>query len=77
VLIDDRAPPPSGRDDRAAIEPNWRLIGWCAAAAILIFAGSYASGFAVFLIICAAVYAICRAVAELMDYAEGLSEWRQ
>jgi hypothetical protein len=76
VLIDDRAPPPVN-DDPRAIEPNWRVIGWIAAAAILIFAGGYASGFTVFLIICGAVYAVCRAMTELVDYADGLREWRQ
>jgi hypothetical protein len=76
VLIDDRAPPPLN-DGRRAIEPNWRVIGWIAVAAILIFAGSHASGFTVFLIICAAVYAVCRAMTELVDYADGLREWRQ
>jgi hypothetical protein len=76
MLIDDRTPAPH-EDGRRAIEPNWRVIGWIAAAAILIFAGGHASGFAVFLIICAAVYAVCRAMTELVDYADGLREWRQ
>ena len=77
MLIDDRAPPPLNGDDRRAIEPNWRVIGWSAAAAILFFAGTQASGFAVFLILCATIYAACRAATELVDYAGGLREWRQ
>jgi hypothetical protein len=76
VLIDDRTPPPID-DDRPAIEPNWRAIGWCAAALILFFAASRASGVAVFLLICATIYAACRAGTELVDYADGLREWRQ
>jgi hypothetical protein len=77
VLIDDRAPPPFNDGKRSAIEPNWRVVGWLAAAAILIFAGGHASGVVVFLIICAAVYAVCHAATELVDYADGLREWRQ
>jgi hypothetical protein len=77
MLIDDRAPPPPSRGDRAPIEPNWRAIGWCAAAVVLFFAASEASGLAVFLIVCATMYAACRAGVELIGYADGLRDWRQ
>jgi hypothetical protein len=74
VLIDDRMPSDDGRQP---IEVNWRVVGWLAAAAILIFAGIHATGFVAYLIVCATVYAICRAVTGAVDYWEGLREWRQ
>jgi hypothetical protein len=74
VLIDDRVPPDDGRQP---IEPNWRLIGWLAAAAILVFAGIHASGFVAYLILCATVYSVCKALVSVGSYEFGLREWRQ
>jgi hypothetical protein len=76
VLIDDRSPPPSN-GDRPAIDPNWRVVGWFAAAGVLGFAGAHAAGFVAFLILCATVYAVCRGFLELIPYGDGLREWRQ
>ena len=76
VLIDDRVPPPA-RDERRPIEPNWRVIGWLAAAAVLIFAGVHTTGFTAYLIICATVYAVCKAIVSIRTYDFGLREWRQ
>jgi hypothetical protein len=76
VLIDDRVPSQPG-DDRPAIEPNWRAVGWVAAAVLLAFAAGNATGFPAYLILCATVYAVCRAATTLLDYGDGLREWRQ
>ena len=74
MLIDDRLPP---REERPAIEPNWRVAGWLAAAAVLIYAGVHTTGFVAYLIICATVYAVCRAILSIGSYDLGLREWRQ
>lgn len=74
MLIDDRIPPDDGR---ASIEPNWRLIGWLAVAAVLVFAGVHTTGFVAYLILCATVYAVCRALVSVGSYDFGLREWRQ
>jgi hypothetical protein len=74
VLIDDRVPPDEGR---RPIEPNWRLIGWLTAAAVLVFAGIHTRGFVAYLILCATVYAVCRAAVSVGSYDFGLREWRQ
>ena len=75
MLIDDRVPPPE--QDRQPIEPNWRVIGWLAAAGVLVFAGVHTSGFIAYLIICATVYAVSRALVSVSSYDFGLREWRQ
>lgn len=74
MLIDDRVPPD---DERRAIEPNWRLIGWLVVAGVLVFAGIHTSGFVAYLILCATVYAVCRAAVSVGSYEFGLREWRQ
>jgi hypothetical protein len=76
VLIDDRG---SGRpgDDRSPVQPNWRVVGFLTASAVLVFAATHARGLVAYLIVCAAVYAMGRAVVELVDYGHGLREWRQ
>jgi hypothetical protein len=74
VLIDDRVPP---RDERPAIEPNWRVIGWLAVSGVLVFAGIRTTGFAAYLIICATVFAVCKALTSVGGYDYGLREWRQ
>jgi hypothetical protein len=73
VLIDDRVP----RDDRPPIEPNWHMVGWLVAAAVLVFAGLHTRGFVAYLIICATVYAVCKAAVSVGGYDFGLREWRQ
>jgi len=74
VLIDDQVPSDAGRQP---VEPNWRLIGWLAAAAILVFAGIHATGFVAYLILCATVFAVCKAAVSVGSYEFGLREWRQ
>jgi len=74
VLIDDRTPAPEARDP---LDVNWPVVGWLAAAAVLVFAGIHTTGFAAYLIICATVYAVCRALVSIRTYDFGLREWRQ
>jgi hypothetical protein len=74
VLIDDRV---SSDGERRALEPNWRLIGWLAVAVVLVFAGIHASGFVAYLILCATVYAVCKALVSVGTYEFGLREWHQ
>jgi hypothetical protein len=74
VLIDDRTP---SHEAREPIEVNWRVVCWLAVAAVLIFAGLHATGFAAYLIVCATVYAVCRALVSIGTYDFGLREWRQ
>jgi hypothetical protein len=74
VLIDDRTPAP---DPREPIDVNWRLVGWLAVAAVLVFAGLRTTGFVAYLIICATVYAVCRALLSVRTYDLGLREWHQ
>ena len=74
MLIDDRVPP---ADERPAIEPNWRVVRWLAVAAVLVFAGVHTTGFTAYLIICATVYAVCKAGVSVRTYDFGLKDWRQ
>jgi hypothetical protein len=74
VLIDDRVPP---ADERPAVEPNWRVIGWLAVAAVLVFAGVRTTGVVAYVIICATVYAVCKAALSVGGYDYGLREWKQ
>lgn len=75
-MLIHEAPPPSG-DDRPPLRPNWRLCFWLATAAVVWFAAAHSTGFTGFVLICATFGAICRAATEAIDYAGGLSEWRQ
>ena len=74
MLIDDRTPAPGPREP---IDVNWRLVGWLAVAAVLVFAGLRTTGFVAYLIICATVYAVCRALLSVRTYDLGLREWHQ
>ena len=74
MLIDDRIPPDEPREP---IDVNWRVVGWLVAAGVLVFAGLHASGFVAYLILCATVYAVCRALVSIGGYDLGLREWRQ
>jgi hypothetical protein len=74
VLIDDRTP---AREPREPIEVNWRVVLWLAASAVLVFAGLHTTGFVAYLIVCATVYAVCRALLSVRTYDFGLHEWRQ
>jgi hypothetical protein len=76
MLIDDRAPPPD-EGERAPVEPNWRLWRWLAAAVVIAFAAAHATGLVGYVLLCGAFGAGCKAVAEAVDYAGGLREWRQ
>ena len=74
MLIDDRVP---AEPERHPIEPNWRVIGWLVAAGGLVFAGIHTTGFVAYLIICATVYAVCKACVSVGSYDFGLREWQQ
>ena len=74
MLIDDRTP---ASDAREPIDVNWRVVCWLAVAAVLVFAGLHTTGFVAYLIVCATVYAICRALVSVGTYDFGLREWRQ
>ncbi|HEY1356741.1 MAG TPA: hypothetical protein VGF21_00400 [Thermoleophilaceae bacterium] len=74
MLIDDRPHPDA---EPRPIDPNWAVVRWLAVAGILGFAGAHAGGFVGYLILCAVVYAVCRALVTLVDYGDGLREWRQ
>ena len=76
MLIDDRAgAQPSG--ERRPIEPNWRIWSWVIVAGVLAFAAVHAEGLIGYLLVCAVVYAACRAIAACFDYMGGLTEWHQ
>jgi hypothetical protein len=76
MLIDDRAgaPPPG---ERRPIEPNWRIWSWVIVAAVVAYAAAHAHGVVGYLLVCAVVYAVCRAIAACFEYMGGLTEWRQ
>jgi hypothetical protein len=76
MLIDDR-PGASSSDERRPIEPNWRIWSWLVVAAVIGFAAGHADGIVGYLLVCATVYAVCRAIAAGLDYMGGLTEWRQ
>jgi hypothetical protein len=42
-----------------------------------VFAGVHTSGFVAYLIICATVYAVCKAAVSVRTYDFGLRDWRQ
>jgi hypothetical protein len=75
MLLHEPAPRPE--DERAPIDPNWRVVGWLAAAVVIGFASSHATGLVWFVLVCAAVAAVSKAVTAALDYGAGLSEWRQ
>jgi hypothetical protein len=77
MLVDDRAPPPPLEGRRTPVEPNWRMWAWIAVLAVLGFAALHAHGFVGYLVVCAAFAAGCKAAAAVVDYAGGLTEWRQ
>jgi hypothetical protein len=76
MLIDDRAGDPAP-GERRPIEPNWRIWSWVIVAAVIAFAAAHANGAVAYLLVCAVVYAVCRAIAACFDYMGGLTEWRQ
>lgn len=70
-------PPPPPRDERAPLEPNWRLCLWLAVAAVVWFAAAHATGLIAFVLLCGTLAALCKAANEAIGYADGLRDWRQ
>jgi hypothetical protein len=74
MLVDTRTPPPS---ERPAWEPNWRLWMWVALA-VGAFAGAEATaGLVAYLLLCAALVFVCRAICVVTPSLDGLREYRQ
>jgi hypothetical protein len=74
LLIDTRTPPPS---KRPAWEPDWRLWAWVALT-IGAFAGAeVTSGFAAYVLICAGIAFVSRAICVITPSLDGLREYRQ
>jgi hypothetical protein len=71
MLIHEREPGPQ------PWQPNWRVWRWVAAAVIVGFAATHATGGVGVLLILLAFYAACKAVSEAIPYGGGLREHRQ
>jgi Protein of unknown function (DUF3325) len=78
LLIDDRTPPPPpSRPERPVWDPDWRIVGWVAAAVALGVAASVTAGIASFVLVCATLACAAHAVTLALPYGEGLREHRQ
>ena len=73
MLIDTRTPPP----ERPAWEPNWRLWGWVALTIAAFVAAGSTSGFVAYVLMCAGVAFVCRAICVITPSMDGLREHRQ
>jgi hypothetical protein len=71
LLIDDRPEP------RPAWRPNWRVVAWLAAAAVIGYASLSAHGALGAGLLVVAFAALCRSITVALPYGEGLTEWRQ
>ena len=76
-LIDDRVPPPSARPDRPVWEPDWRVVGWIAAAVAAVGGAVATAGFVSFVLCCAALGCAAHAATVALPYGDGLREHRQ
>jgi hypothetical protein len=74
MLVDTRTPPPS---ERPAWEPNWRLWGWVALAVAAFVAAEETAGFVAYVLLCAALAFVCRAICVVTPSLDGLREYRQ
>jgi hypothetical protein len=77
LLIDTRDPPPPPAPERARWEPNRRLWGWVALAVAAFVAADSVGGFASYVLICATLVFVCRAVCVVLPPLDGLREHRQ
>jgi len=77
MLVHSQEPSADGGRERPYWEPNWAVWTRVAIALVLGFAALSADGGVATLLIIAAFYAGCRAVAEAVPYTGGLTEWRQ
>ena len=78
LLIDDRAPPPPPPGaDRAVWEPDWRIVGWVAAAIGSAVAAFLTPGILSFALICASIACAGKAATSWLPYGDGLREYRQ
>ena len=76
MLIHEERPRPRA-NERAPVEPDWRVWRWVALAVILGFSGANAGGLVGYLLVCATLAAVCKAATEAVPYSAGLREWRQ
>jgi hypothetical protein len=74
MLIDTRTPP---RSERPAWEPNWRLWGWVALTIAAFVAADSTSGLVAYLLVCAGLGFVCRAIVVITPSLDGLREYRQ
>jgi hypothetical protein len=78
LLIDDRVPPlREPRDERRVWEPNLRNCAWFAVTIVLFTAAFVVSGFASFVLLCAAIGTGAHAITRVLPYGEGLREYHQ
>ena len=77
LLIDDRTPPPPIRPERPVWDPDWRIVGWVAAAVVSGVAASMTAGVVSFGLVCATLACAAHAVTLALPYGEGLREHRQ
>jgi hypothetical protein len=77
MLVHSREPLPGDGEGPVEWRPNWRVWLWVAIAGVVGFAASNADGAVGMLLIFAAFYSACRALAEALPYSGGLTEWRQ
>jgi hypothetical protein len=77
LLVETRRPPPPGEPERPAWEPNWRLWGWVALAVVALAGSEAVGGIAGYVLVCAALAFVCRAVCVVLPPLDGLRDYRQ
>lgn len=75
LLLHDRTPPP--RSERPVWDPDWRTIGWVAAAIGAGIASNATHAFVAFLLLCVAVGCAGHAINRALPWGDGLREYRQ
>jgi hypothetical protein len=73
MLIDTRTPPP----ERPAWEPNWELLCWVALTIGAFVAADATSGLVAYLLVCAGLGFVCRALVLITPSLDGLRHYRQ
>ena len=74
MLIDTRDSQPP---ERPAWEPNWRLWGWVALTIAAFVGANAVGGFGGYLLLCAGIACVCRALCVVTPSFDGLREYRQ
>ena len=78
LLVETRQPrPPRGEPERQPWEPNWRLWGWVALTIASFAAAKAAGGILSYLLVCAALVCVCRAICVVLPPLDGLRQYRQ